>query len=78
MLQSLLLLGPDRVDIWQALEAVANRAVMLAQDGAFVGDELIGFAAAALNSVPSRLVFGFSLEMGLLFGSEWLNLFGME
>ncbi|XP_041928906.1 inverted formin-2 isoform X2 [Alosa sapidissima] len=32
VLQSLLLLGPERVDIWQALEAIANRAVMLAQD----------------------------------------------
>ncbi|XP_031435659.1 inverted formin-2 isoform X2 [Clupea harengus] len=32
MLQSLLMLGPDRVDIWQALEAITNRAAMLAQD----------------------------------------------
>nr|XP_057946389.1 inverted formin-2-like [Doryrhamphus excisus] len=32
ILQSLLLLGPSRSDIWLALEAVTNRAILLAQD----------------------------------------------
>ncbi|KAJ7989072.1 hypothetical protein DPEC_G00315750 [Dallia pectoralis] len=32
ILQALLLLGPDRVDIWQALEALTNRAILLDQD----------------------------------------------
>uniref|UniRef100_A0AAY4CJU3 Inverted formin-2 n=1 Tax=Denticeps clupeoides TaxID=299321 RepID=A0AAY4CJU3_9TELE len=32
ILQALLLLAPERVDIWQALEALSNRAVMLVQD----------------------------------------------
>uniref|UniRef100_A0A8C2DVW1 Inverted formin, FH2 and WH2 domain containing n=1 Tax=Cyprinus carpio TaxID=7962 RepID=A0A8C2DVW1_CYPCA len=31
VLQALLLLGPERADIWQALEALANRAVLIAQ-----------------------------------------------
>ncbi|KAL6105988.1 inf2 [Pungitius sinensis] len=32
ILQTLLVLGPDRSDIWLALEAVTNRATLLAQD----------------------------------------------
>ncbi|XP_077411492.1 inverted formin-2-like isoform X2 [Vanacampus margaritifer] len=32
ILQTLLLLGPSRSDIWLALEAVTNRAILLAQD----------------------------------------------
>ncbi|CAB1330835.1 unnamed protein product, partial [Coregonus sp. 'balchen'] len=32
ILQALLLLGPDRADIWQALEALTNRAILLDQD----------------------------------------------
>ncbi|XP_044021482.1 inverted formin-2 isoform X2 [Siniperca chuatsi] len=32
ILQTLLVLGPSRSDIWLALEAVANRAILLAQD----------------------------------------------
>ncbi|XP_053365519.1 inverted formin-2 isoform X1 [Clarias gariepinus] len=32
ILQTLLLLGPERADIWQALEALTNRAVLLAQN----------------------------------------------
>ncbi|XP_016329619.1 inverted formin-2-like isoform X1 [Sinocyclocheilus anshuiensis] len=31
VLQALLLLGPERADIWQALEALANRAILIAQ-----------------------------------------------
>lgn len=32
ILQTLLVLGPDHSDIWLALEAVTNRAILLAQD----------------------------------------------
>ncbi|XP_036818334.1 inverted formin-2 isoform X4 [Oncorhynchus mykiss] len=32
ILQALLLLGPDRADIWQTLEALTNRAILLDQD----------------------------------------------
>lgn len=32
ILQALLLLGPERADIWQALEAITNRAILLNQD----------------------------------------------
>ncbi|XP_027029442.2 inverted formin-2 isoform X3 [Tachysurus fulvidraco] len=32
ILQTLLVLGPERADIWQALEALTNRAVLLAQN----------------------------------------------
>lgn len=32
ILQTLLVLGPDRSNIWLALEAVANRAALLTQD----------------------------------------------
>ncbi|KAF5890860.1 inverted formin-2 isoform X1, partial [Clarias magur] len=32
ILQTLLLLGPERADIWQALEALTNRAILLAQN----------------------------------------------
>ncbi|XDV43794.1 hypothetical protein PO909_012201 [Leuciscus waleckii] len=31
IIQALLLLGPERVDIWQALESLANRATLIAQ-----------------------------------------------
>ncbi|XP_050989630.1 inverted formin-2 isoform X3 [Labeo rohita] len=31
IMQALLLLGPERADIWQALEALANRAILIAQ-----------------------------------------------
>ncbi|KAK2879220.1 hypothetical protein Q8A67_020011 [Cirrhinus molitorella] len=31
ILQALMLLGPERADIWQALEALANRAILIAQ-----------------------------------------------
>lgn len=33
ILQTLLVLGPDRSDIWLALESITNRAILLAQDG---------------------------------------------
>ncbi len=32
ILQTLLVLGPGRSDIWLALEAITNRATLLAQD----------------------------------------------
>nr|XP_020470190.1 inverted formin-2 isoform X2 [Monopterus albus] len=32
ILQTLLVLGPSRSDIWQALETITNRAILLAQD----------------------------------------------
>ncbi|XP_062325911.1 inverted formin-2-like [Osmerus eperlanus] len=32
ILQALLLLGPDRSDLWQALEVLTNRAILLGQD----------------------------------------------
>lgn len=32
ILQTLLVLGPGRPDIWLALEAITNRAILLAQD----------------------------------------------
>lgn len=32
ILQTLLVLGPSRSDIWLALEAITNRAILLAQD----------------------------------------------
>lgn len=32
ILQTLLVLGPGRSDIWLALEAITNRAILLAQD----------------------------------------------
>ncbi|XP_056623894.1 inverted formin-2 isoform X2 [Triplophysa dalaica] len=32
MLQALLLLGPERVDIWQALESLTNRAILIANN----------------------------------------------
>ena len=35
ILQTLLHLGPERCDIWQALEALTNRAILLAQDCEF-------------------------------------------
>ncbi|XP_049319483.1 inverted formin-2 isoform X2 [Astyanax mexicanus] len=41
ILQTLLLLGPERADIWQALEALTNRAVMLAQNSQMESSEKI-------------------------------------
>lgn len=32
ILQTLLVLGPDRSNIWLALESITNRAALLAQD----------------------------------------------
>lgn len=32
IMQTLLVLGPDRSNIWLALESVTNRAALLAQD----------------------------------------------
>ncbi|XP_036405336.1 inverted formin-2-like isoform X2 [Megalops cyprinoides] len=47
MLQALLLVGPDRADVWQALEALTNRATLLAQDA----------PADSTEGVMERLVF---------------------
>lgn len=44
ILQTLLMLDPSRCDVWLALETVANRAVLLAQDG----------ESAACRSTPHR------------------------
>ncbi|KAF4083879.1 hypothetical protein AMELA_G00122420 [Ameiurus melas] len=41
ILQTLMLLGPERADIWQALEAVTNRAVLLAQNSQMDSCEMI-------------------------------------
>ncbi|KAL6478059.1 hypothetical protein MHYP_G00138940 [Metynnis hypsauchen] len=41
ILQTLLLLGPERADIWQALEALTNRAVLLAQNSQMDSSEKI-------------------------------------
>ncbi|KAK3538051.1 hypothetical protein QTP70_027405 [Hemibagrus guttatus] len=41
ILQTLLLLGPERADIWQALEALTNRAVLLAQNSQMESCETI-------------------------------------
>ncbi|XP_072544997.1 inverted formin-2-like [Salminus brasiliensis] len=41
ILQTLLLLGPERADIWQALEALTNRAVLLAQNSQMESSEKI-------------------------------------
>ncbi|XP_052385846.1 inverted formin-2 isoform X2 [Carassius gibelio] len=41
VLQALLLLGPERADIWQALEALANRAVLIAQSSEMDSSEKI-------------------------------------
>ncbi|MCI4382842.1 hypothetical protein PGIGA_G00019360 [Pangasianodon gigas] len=41
ILQTLLLLGPERADIWQALEALTNRAVLLAQNSQMDSSETI-------------------------------------
>ncbi|XP_010774408.1 inverted formin-2 isoform X3 [Notothenia coriiceps] len=41
ILQTLLLLGPDHSDIWQALESITNRAILLAQDSHMESSEKI-------------------------------------
>ncbi|XP_059411500.1 inverted formin-2-like isoform X2 [Carassius carassius] len=41
VLQALLMLGPERADIWQALEALANRAVLIAQSSEMDSSEKI-------------------------------------
>ncbi|XP_029586186.1 inverted formin-2 isoform X3 [Salmo trutta] len=41
ILQALLLLGPERADIWQALEAITNRAILLNQDSHMDSREII-------------------------------------
>ncbi|KAI1895450.1 hypothetical protein AGOR_G00106400 [Albula goreensis] len=41
ILQALLLLGPDRTDVWQALEILTNRAILLAQDSQIDSSEKI-------------------------------------
>ncbi|XP_060736260.1 inverted formin-2 isoform X4 [Tachysurus vachellii] len=41
ILQTLLVLGPERADIWQALEALTNRAVLLAQNSQMESCETI-------------------------------------
>ncbi|KAI4875139.1 hypothetical protein NFI96_013012, partial [Prochilodus magdalenae] len=41
ILQTLLLLGPERADVWQALEALTNRAVLLAQNSQMESSEKI-------------------------------------
>ncbi|XP_016377846.1 inverted formin-2 [Sinocyclocheilus rhinocerous] len=41
VLQALLLLGPERADIWQALEALANRAILIAQSSEMDSSEKI-------------------------------------
>ncbi|KAG5857625.1 hypothetical protein ANANG_G00021410 [Anguilla anguilla] len=41
ILQALLLLGPDRADVWQALEVLTNRAILLAQDSQIDSSEKI-------------------------------------
>ncbi|XP_057715709.1 inverted formin-2 isoform X1 [Corythoichthys intestinalis] len=47
ILQTLLLLGPNRSDIWLALEAIANRAILLAQDSQI----------GSFEKIMERLVF---------------------
>uniref|UniRef100_A0A8P4GP33 Inverted formin-2 n=1 Tax=Dicentrarchus labrax TaxID=13489 RepID=A0A8P4GP33_DICLA len=41
ILQTLLMLGPGRSDIWLALEAITNRAILLAQDSQMESSEKI-------------------------------------
>ncbi|XP_066529545.1 inverted formin-2 isoform X3 [Hoplias malabaricus] len=41
ILQTLLLLGPERADIWQALETLTNRAILLAQNSQMDSSEKI-------------------------------------
>ncbi|KAK1894378.1 Inverted formin-2 [Dissostichus eleginoides] len=41
ILQTLLLLGPDHSDIWQALESITNRAILMAQDSHMESSEKI-------------------------------------
>lgn len=41
IMQALLLLGPERADIWQALEALANRAILIAQSCEFLSLQCI-------------------------------------
>ncbi|KAF7665026.1 hypothetical protein LDENG_00158400 [Lucifuga dentata] len=41
ILQTLLILGPERSDIWLALEAITNRATLLAQDSLMESSEKI-------------------------------------
>ncbi|XP_052009430.1 inverted formin-2-like isoform X2 [Xyrauchen texanus] len=41
MLQALLLLGPDRSDVWQALEVLTNRAILIAQSSEMESSEKI-------------------------------------
>lgn len=47
ILQALLALGPERSDVWLALEAVTNRAILLAQD-----------CKSALNTALNTLTSG--------------------
>ncbi|KAM9787257.1 inverted formin-2 isoform X1 [Syngnathus typhle] len=47
ILQTLLLLGPNRSDIWLALESVTNRAILLAQDSEI----------GSFEKIMERLVF---------------------
>ncbi|XP_019725778.1 inverted formin-2 isoform X4 [Hippocampus comes] len=47
ILQTLLLLGPSRSDIWLALEAITNRAILLAQDSQI----------GSFEKIMERLVF---------------------
>ncbi|XP_052437050.1 inverted formin-2 isoform X2 [Carassius gibelio] len=54
VLQALLLLGPERADIWQALEALANRAVLIAQSSEMDSCE----------KILQRLVFTKELSKG--------------
>lgn len=37
ILQALLLVGPDRAEVWCALELLIDRATLLAQDGKYEG-----------------------------------------
>uniref|UniRef100_A0A672K1Q5 Inverted formin 2 n=1 Tax=Sinocyclocheilus grahami TaxID=75366 RepID=A0A672K1Q5_SINGR len=54
VLQALLLLGPERADIWQALEALANRAILIAQSSEMDSSE----------KILQRLVFSKELSKG--------------
>uniref|UniRef100_UPI003AAB4E7D inverted formin-2-like n=1 Tax=Centroberyx gerrardi TaxID=166262 RepID=UPI003AAB4E7D len=64
ILQTLLLLGPERCDIWQALEALTNRAILLAQDSQMESCEKImqrlmfskGKSSVSRHEVDGQLV----------------------
>jgi hypothetical protein len=48
ILQTLLLLEPERCDLWQALESLTNRAILLAQDCESTAHVYVTLATACL------------------------------